>query len=435
MKGFDAMTTLKRGDTGSLVELMQLSLLRSGYLTEEPDGIFGPRTESALLLFQKNFGMPQTGVLDTAAWETLNRFIKGYFIRTARRGDTLWSLAAENGTTLTAITAANPGIQPNNLQIGQSITVPFGFEVTPDNISYSYDAVMLVIDGLKARYPFINVSSAGSSAMGRDITAISIGEGKNELFINAGFHANEWLNIPAVLTFAEEYLYAYISGDTVSGENARELYAETKLFIVPLVNPDGLDLVTGAIKSGESFDYAVRISNDYSVIPFPSGWKANIEGTDLNLQYPANWEKARDIKFAQGYVSPAPRDYVGTAPLTAPEARAIYDFTNENNFKMIISYHSQGNIIYWKYLDFLPPESLRIGEILSEASGYPLEITPEDSSYAGFKDWFIGQYNRPGYTIETGSGENPLPISQFPSIYAANKPLMAAALRETARLN
>lgn len=429
------MTTLRRGDTGSLVELIQLALLRSGYLSEEPDGIFGPRTESALLLFQKNFGLPQTGVSDTATWEALNRFIKGYFIKTVSRGDTLWSLAAAYGTTLTAITAANPGVQPNNLQIGQKITVPFGFEVTPDNISYSYDAVSLVIEGLKARYPFIGISDVGSSAMGKNILALSIGEGENEIFINAGFHANECLNIPLVLTFAEEYLYAYITNDTISGESARELYAKTKLIIVPLVNPDGVDLVTGAIKNGESFDYAVRISNNYPSIPFPSGWKANIEGIDLNLQYPANWEKARDIKFAQGFVSPAPRDYVGTAPLTAPEAKAIYDFTNENDFKMIIAYHSQGNIIYWKYLDFLPPESLRIGEILSKASGYSLEITPEASSYAGYKDWFIAQYNRPGYTVETGSGVNPLPISQFQTIYAANKPLIAAALRETANLD
>jgi len=428
------MTVLRRGDTGSLVELMQLSLIRSGYLSGEPDGIFGPDTESALLSFQRNFELPMTGVLNAADWEKLNRFIKGYFIKTVERGDTLWSLAAQYGTTLTAITAANPGLRPNNLQIGEKVTVPFGYSVTPDNISYSSDAVYLVIDGLKARYPFIDLFSIGKSAMEKDIPALSIGSGENELFINAGIHANEWLNIPSVLTFAEEYLYAFITGDTISGENAAQLYENTKLIIAPVINPDGLDLVTGALKSGASFDYDVRIANDYPSIPFPAGWKANIEGIDLNLQFPANWEKARDIKFAQGFVSPAPRDYVGSAPLNAPEARAVYDFTNENNFNMIIAYHSQGNIIYWKYLDYLPPESLRIGEILSDASGYPLELTPEASSYAGYKDWFIQEYNRPGYTVETGSGTNPLPVSDFEDIYIANKQLMAAALREASRL-
>ena len=101
---------------------------------------------------------------------------------------------------------------------------------------------------------------------------------------------------------------------------------------------------------------------------------------------------------------------------------------------MTVAYHSQGNVIYWKYLDFLPPHSMRIARELSAASGYPSEQTPEDSSYAGYKDWFIQQYNRPGYTVETGSGTNPLPIGQCSEIYAANKPLLAAALRCTAEL-
>jgi g-D-glutamyl-meso-diaminopimelate peptidase len=125
---------------------------------------------------------------------------------------------------------------------------------------------------------------------------------------------------------------------------------------------------------------------------------------------------------------------VGDAPLAAPEARALYEFTNMHDIKMILAYHSQGNIIYWKYQDYLPPQSLAIGEALSIASGYPLELTPEESSYAGYKDWFISQYNRPGYTVETGSGTNPLPVKQFDEIYRANVPLIAAALRECAGL-
>ena len=72
--------------------------------------------------------------------------------------------------------------------------------------------------------------------------------------------------------------------------------------------------------------------------------------------------------------------------------------------------------------------ALEIGRELERVSGYPLETTPETSGYAGYKDWFISYYNRPGYTIEIGIGENPLPISDFPVIYPPNKNLMATAL-------
>jgi g-D-glutamyl-meso-diaminopimelate peptidase len=57
---------------------------------------------------------------------------------------------------------------------------------------------------------------------------------------------------------------------------------------------------------------------------------------------------------------------------------------------------------------------------MSQASGYTLEITPEFSGYAGYKDWFIQDFNRPGYTIECGVGESPLPLSQFDKIYSDN---------------
>ena len=117
---------------------------------------------------------------------------------------------------------------------------------------------------------------------------------------------------------------------------------------------------------------------------------------------------------------PAPRDFVGTAPLTAPEAIAIYNFTISHNFRLVISYHTQGKIIYWQFQDYTPEESRNIVRAFSEVSGYLPEDTPYDSSFAGYKDWFIQNYSKPGFTVEAGSGENPLSISQFDEIYKDN---------------
>ena len=86
----------------------------------------------------------------------------------------------------------------------------------------------------------------------------------------------------------------------------------------------------------------------------------------------------------------------------------------------MLAYHTQGKEIYWKFQDYLPDGSYYIGERFSEVSGYVLSDTPYNSSFAGYKDWFIQNYNRPGYTIEAGIGENPLPISQFNEIYQDN---------------
>lgn len=141
---------------------------------------------------------------------------------------------------------------------------------------------------------------------------------------------------------------------------------------------------------------------------------------DLNLQFPAGWEKAKDIKYSQGFTSPAPRDFVGYGPLTEPESLAIYSFTLEHNFRLVIAYHTQGEEIYWNFQNINPPQGFEIGQKFANSSGYLLTEVPYNSSFAGYKDWFIQTYNRPGYTIEAGLGENPLPLSQFSKIYKDN---------------
>ena len=98
----------------------------------------------------------------------------------------------------------------------------------------------------------------------------------------------------------------------------------------------------------------------------------------------------------------------------------MFTFTRTHNFLLTLSYHSQGEIIYWKYLDYEPARSREIAEYFGEVSGYAVEETPYASGFAGYKDWFIETYERPGYTIEIGRGQSPLPLSQFTEIYKDN---------------
>ncbi len=422
------MELLREGDSGVWVEYLQLALRRMGY-SVSLDGFFGPETKRAVINMQTAYGLSPDGIVGRNTREVLLPFLRGYGFYSVKSGDTLFSIAKQFFTMPERILLANPSITPENLPVGLRLAVPYGFSLVPTNVSYSYFLVKLLVEGFSVRYPFIRTENAGQSVMGKNLYTLVLGEGENEIFYNASHHGNEWITTPVLLSFLELYAEQIVNGGRLYGYEAYSLFRSTRLFLLPLVNPDGVDLVTGAIsKNSPYYTGAVTISARYPSIPFPDGWKANIVGVDPNLSYPAYWEQAREIKFANGFTSPAPRDYVGTAPLAAPESRAVYDYTKAHDFLLTLSYHTQGEVIYWKFLDFLPPRSREIGESFSRASGYVLEETPYASSFAGYKDWYILSYNRPGYTIEAGNGVNPLPISQFNSIYQDNLGILAEGL-------
>ena len=284
-----------------------------------------------------------------------------------------------------------------------------------------------ILELVKA-YPFLRTELLTETAFGRKIRTLVLGKGKRKVIYSAAHHANEWITTPLLLKFAEEFAERFESGGRIFGVDAKKLSETVTIYLVPMVDPDGVDLVTGAIKEGEGqYEIARRMGAVYPDIPFPEGWKANLLGVDLNLQYPAGWQRAREIKFSQGYRYPGPRDYVGRAPLSQKESRSLAGYTEYIDPDLILAYHAQGKEIYWQFDDIEIPGARELGQRLADVSGYTLTEPAENSSYAGYKDWFIKVFRKPGYTIEVGEGVNPLPIEQFDEIYRDNLGILVTA--------
>ena len=187
--------------------------------------------------------------------------------------------------------------------------------------------------------------------------------------------------------------------------------------------------MTGAIpENSGQYALAQELADRYPQIPFPEGWKANLLGVDLNLQYPAGWLQAREIKFSQGFTRPGPRDYVGRAPLSQRETKALAGYTEAVDPELVLAYHAQGKEIYWQFRDYFVPGAEALGQVFAKVSGYRLAQAPYNSSFAGYKDWFIQNFRRPAYTVEVGEGTNPLPLSQFDEIYRDNLGILLAGI-------
>jgi len=417
------MELLTLGSRGPNVKLVQSLLNRIGYNAGTVDGIFGVLTQQAVIQFQRNNALVADGIVGPRTWAVFDRLLTGYDTYTIQPGDSLYKIARMYYTTVSAILTANPGINPSLLLPGQRITVPYGIDIVFDDIDYTYEIVERQLRGLKTRYPFLEVGSIGRSVMGKILYYIRLGRGIREVFYNGAHHANEWITTPLLMRFIENYAKAYSRGGSIRGYNISQLFNNSSIYIVPMVNPDGVDLVNYWPDYTDPVYRKAALLNNTG-LPLPRVWKANIRGVDLNVNYPAAWEKEKQLELEEGITGPAPRDYGGERPLSEPETISVVNFTRAHNFRLVIAYHTQGEVIYWQSENLAPPESLSIGNIFSRISGYALVGGPGEAAYAGYKDWFILEFGRPGYTIEVGRGVNPLPISQLPGIYVRNEEIL-----------
>ena len=192
-----------------------------------------------------------------------------------------------------------------------------------------------------------------------------------------------------------------------------------------MVNPDGVNISINGI-SPDNMNYKKLLTWNNSNKDF-TRWQANANGVDLNHNYDALWDLSKRSGPEYGIFGPGPTRYAGECPESEPESSAVACFTRNNDFNLVIAFHSQGQVIYWNFGNIEPLESRKIGRVFEEISPYTLDETEGIASYAGYKDWFIKEYQKPGYTVEVGLGENPLPVSQFPQIYTETLPILMAA--------
>lgn len=151
--------------------------------------------------------------------------------------------------------------------------------IVPINQNYSYEKLKQNMNELKRAYPFLEMGRIGYSVLGKEIPYIRIGKGTKEVLYHAGIHANEWITSILLMKFIEEFCNAYIFNERIYGVNAQYLFENVSLYIVPMVNPDGIDLVTGNVEKNSSiYQNYLDISREFPNVSFPDGWKANFNG-------------------------------------------------------------------------------------------------------------------------------------------------------------
>ena len=159
--------------------------------------------------------------------------------------------------------------------------------IVPTNIAYSSCILQNNVEQLKKKYKFLKFGNIGYSVLGKPIPYIRLGVGTKEVMYAGSFHANEWITSVVLMKFVEDYAKSYEQNETIYGYDTKKLFNNTSIYIVPMINPDGVDLVTGVIPENTGiYNQFKDISLNFSDIPFPSGWKANFNGVDFKNYQP-----------------------------------------------------------------------------------------------------------------------------------------------------
>lgn len=143
--------------------------------------------------------------------------------------------------------------------------------IVPTNVNYNYSLMSQNLVTLNHTYPFLNIQSVGNSVLGKNIYVVKLGRGSKKVFYSASIHANEWITSVLLMKFIEDYCVAYVGNSRLYGQSVRRLFNSVSIYIMPMVNPDGVDLVTDSLsKSSSGYLNALDISNQFPTIPFPS---------------------------------------------------------------------------------------------------------------------------------------------------------------------
>ena len=271
---------------------------------------------------------------------------------------------------------------------------------------------------LCGRFGFLNKSVIGKSYLGKNINLIRIGRGACKVIYIGAHHAMEWLTSLMLVRFIEDFCKSYVFKEKFYGYDPEYILQTRSIYIVPMLNPDGVDLSINGI---DKYNYLMRsklirmnnCSEDFL------HWQANARGVDLNHNYDADFYLLKDIEIKSGITEPCGTRYGGEYAESEPEVASLASFIrSDGDISLLAALHTQGEVVYWKYKDIIPKKAKILADLIAKATGYKLEDPKEEiASYGGCKDWFISKFNRPGFTIECGTGINPLPVSDFVKIY------------------
>ena len=293
-----------------------------------------------------------------------------------------------------------------------------------DTRALDYTFMMELLDELCRRYDFFSMNYLGTSLLGKNIPIVKLGDADDAVLYVGSHHAAEWLCGTVLMRFLFDYSTLRSTDKSPFGVRLSE-YPKS-IYVVPMLNPDGVDMAINGVSEDNILKDRLfsmnKNSRDFS------HWKANARGVDLNHNYNAGFEEYKPIEASLGIFGGAPTRYSGEYAESEPEVGALCSFLRFNeNVKMVLTLHTQGEEIYYSSGDVVLPKAKEIAAYFSRLCGYAAAVPEGAAAYGGLTDWVIRELGRYSFTLECGRGETPLPLEDGFKIYSDLRELLFSA--------
>lgn len=274
--------------------------------------------------------------------------------------------------------------------------------IHPLSLYHTYDEMTSLLLSLATQYSDImSVSSIGKTYEGRELWMVKLSDNVNQeenepqILLMGAHHGNEKPSYEVLIYFIEYVLDNYESKTL----NVQEIINKTELFIIPMVNPDGVEAGT---RKNRAPNYG----------PLGLQKKETSIGVDLNRNYGYKWFLFFLMPWKY-YQTTSLTDksvvYRGESPFCENETQAIKTFIETHDITISLSYHTSGELILypWGYTK-KPPEDksvfVSIGENISKLNNYTLAQSIGLYPTIGDDcDWGYGEHGIFAYTIELGT--------------------------------
>ncbi len=288
-----------------------------------------------------------------------------------------------------------------------------------------YASMMEHLNSMVERYPFLSFSYLGETIMGRGIPILTIGEGDRALLFVGTQRAKEWITAMLLLRWLQEACDLYDSNGKIFRYHIGYLLSTRRIFIVPMLNPDGVEYhLHGVSKGNILYDRLISMnggSEDFSA------WQANARGVDLSHNYGVGFSEQKEKEKGEGILGGAPAGFGGESSESEPEVGSLCNYLRyHRDIRAVVDLQTTGETISYDSHGRTAPRSQSMAKALAEFSGY--ELASGEEAVATLSDFCICERNLPAFTVRCGLGKSPLPPSDAFYLYTRLRKMLFLSL-------